>query len=80
MPILMGFLALALVFMVLKAYANASPALLARLVRYGGGFAASLGGCDVQPSMSLPAQLPPSAQAPHAALKPQALPALSATA
>ena len=40
MPILMGFLALVLVFMTLKAYAKAPPALLARLVRYGGGFVA----------------------------------------
>lgn len=40
MPILMGILALALAFMMLKAYVKASPALLARLVRYGGGFAA----------------------------------------
>jgi hypothetical protein len=45
MPILMGILALALVFMILKAYAKAPPAVLARLVRYGGGFAAlCLGG------------------------------------
>jgi hypothetical protein len=44
MPILMGFLALALVFMLLKAYVKAPPALLARLVRYGGGFAALFAG------------------------------------
>lgn len=44
MPILMGFLALVLVFMMLKAYAKAPPALLARLVRYGGGFAALCAG------------------------------------
>jgi hypothetical protein len=45
MPILMGFLALAIVFMILKAYATAPPALLARILRYGGGFAAlSIGG------------------------------------
>ena len=42
MPILLGFLALALTFMLLNAYAKASPAVLARILRYGGGVAALL--------------------------------------
>jgi hypothetical protein len=42
MPILLGFLALALTYMLLKAYAKASPAALARILRYGGGVAALL--------------------------------------
>ncbi len=42
MPLLLGFLALALSFMMLKAYAKTPPAVLARLVRYGGGVVALL--------------------------------------
>jgi hypothetical protein len=38
MPVLLGFLALALTAFMLKAYLRASPALLARLIKKGGGF------------------------------------------
>jgi hypothetical protein len=38
MPVLLGFLALALSAFMLKAYLRASPALLARLIKKGGGF------------------------------------------
>lgn len=38
MPVLMGFLALALALFALKAYVKASPAFLAQLVKRGGGF------------------------------------------
>ncbi|MDJ0447994.1 DnaJ domain-containing protein [Methylocystis sp. JR02] len=38
MPVLMGFFALALTLFALKAYTKASPAILARMIRRGGGF------------------------------------------
>jgi hypothetical protein len=38
MPVLMGFLALALLLLALKAYVKASPAFLARTIKRGGGF------------------------------------------
>jgi hypothetical protein len=38
MPVLMGFFALALALFALKAYTRTSPALLARMIKRGGGF------------------------------------------
>jgi len=45
MPVIIGFLALIVLYIALKAYVRTPPALLVRLLTYGGGFAAlALGG------------------------------------
>lgn len=45
MPVLLGFFALVLTLVALKAYTKASPAALAQIIRRGGGFALmALGG------------------------------------